>query len=247
MAGNLVTSLLTPNSQRPGGNRPGDRISPVIGVAHSTATPEASAQNVRDYFETIRPGGESSAHCVTDWNGTIVCIPFDPGNCEVCWGAGSHANKMAVQCELCETSDAGKFQASYGNFCDLWASILHLYAWAPDRIYGHWMVSALWAGDTDHTDPVDYLRSHGIEWWQFMQAIEQRLGAFSQAASQVAAASQAPQVPILVGGQVITQGYIGPDNHTWARLVDVVGPLGFTATAQSGANGVTGVTITPKS
>lgn len=227
---NLIPALLTPNSQRAGGNRPGIRISPAFGVAHSTANPEASARANRDFFDTIRPDAESSAHTVTDWQGTLVCIPFEPANAEKAWHCGATANRLSIGHELCETNDSAKFAASYANYCDLWAYTCGLYGWSPARIFGHWMVSALYPGDTDHQDPMDYLRGHGVEWHQFMVDVERRI-------KSPDAPYLVNPVDILCGGKTVACGFLGSDNRAWARVAEVGAGIGFKASPVNSVGG----------
>ena len=95
----ITDLLLTPNYVRPGGNRPGTPLAPQGVTVHRTGTPGATARNVRNYFDTIRPGNESSAHYVVDPTGEIIrCIPED----EVAWHAGPAANGRDIGIETCE-------------------------------------------------------------------------------------------------------------------------------------------------
>lgn len=85
----------------------------------------------------------------------------------VAYGAGHTANHLGhVHVELCQTHDANQFAEDYAMYTWLLAKFLH------DRKLGvvdgvtlmsHAEVSAKW-GDTNHTDPIEYLADHGKRW-----------------------------------------------------------------------------------
>ena len=73
-------------------------------VAHSTATPEAPAINIRNY--EARTWRSAFVHYATDWDETIQIASTK----YQAWGAGPAANKRFVHVELSETSDPIKFK-----------------------------------------------------------------------------------------------------------------------------------------
>lgn len=81
----IKQDFLTPNPH----SRPGDKIKEVKGIVlHWTALPNATAQNIRDYFESLKaPEGRfASAHFAVGLVGEIVqCIPLD----EIAYHCGS--------------------------------------------------------------------------------------------------------------------------------------------------------------
>ena len=85
-------------------NRSKKSLIPQGFVVHSTATPNATAQNEHDYFN----GGDrqASVHYFVDWGYIIRTIPEH----EQCWGCGQTGNSKFLQVEMCEPSDASKFQ-----------------------------------------------------------------------------------------------------------------------------------------
>lgn len=120
----IADMLLTPNAQRPGGNRPGTRLQPSGVTVHRTGDDGATAKAIRDWFDRIRPGAESSAHYVVDFDGTVIrCIPED----EVAWHAGPAANGRDIGIETCEPLTPQAYQATVA----LVADIHKRYGWTP--------------------------------------------------------------------------------------------------------------------
>ncbi|SFL30456.1 N-acetylmuramoyl-L-alanine amidase [Bacillus sp. 5mfcol3.1] len=125
-------------------------------VAHSTATPEAPAINIRNY--EARTWRSAFVHYATDWDETIQIASTK----YQAWGAGPAANKRFVHVELSETSDPTKFKKSYERYVKLLAKILRDRNINPS--IGLWTHKDITykLGGTDHEDPIDYLRSHGV-------------------------------------------------------------------------------------
>ncbi|MBE5089541.1 N-acetylmuramoyl-L-alanine amidase [Bacillus thuringiensis] len=125
-------------------------------VAHSTATPEAPAINIRNY--EARTWRSAFVHYATDWDETIQIASTK----YQAWGAGPAANKRFVHVELSETSDPIKFKKSYERYVKLLAKILRDRSIDPS--IGLWTHKDITykLGGTDHEDPIDYLRSHGV-------------------------------------------------------------------------------------
>lgn len=158
-------------------------------VAHSTATPEAPAVNIRNYES--RTWDNAFVHFAVDWNEIIQIADTD----YVAWGAGKYANQRFVHVELCETSDPGKFAESYKRFVWVLAKILkdkNLGVSLAGSLWGHYEVSHI-LGGTDHEDPYDYLASHGISKDQFVQDVKNEYEGSSQ--SQPQSADWARQLP----------------------------------------------------
>ncbi|MCX2829230.1 N-acetylmuramoyl-L-alanine amidase [Bacillus pseudomycoides] len=135
-------------------------------VAHSTATPEAPAINIQKYES--RTWRNAFVHYAVDWNEIIQIANTK----YIAYGAGPGANKRFVHVELCETRDYEKFKRSYDKYVKLLAKILR------DR--GISVEKGLWThndvmhhlGGTDHEDPLDYLRSHGVSKAQFRAEVK---------------------------------------------------------------------------
>ena len=151
-----------------------DRAQGSMVIAHSTANPNTSAKNNAAYEK--RTFGTAYVHFIVD--DTSIYQVGEPGY--VAWGCGPNGNPLSpVQIELCEFSDHKKALAAYKNYVDLikWAVAKYGCEKSLDssnRTSGvkthRWVSRNL--GGTDHTDPVDYLASHGITLSQFEKDIK---------------------------------------------------------------------------
>lgn len=135
-------------------------------VAHSTATPEAPAINIQKY-ET-RTWRSAFVHFAVDWNETIQIADTK----YIAYGGGPAANKRFVHIELCETTDYTKFKRSYDKYVKLLAKILRDRGLSVEK--GLWTHSDVThhLGGTDHEDPIDYLKSHGVSEAQFRDDVQ---------------------------------------------------------------------------
>ena len=93
----------------------------------------------------------------------------------VSWGAGRTANHQGfVQIELCQTYDENEFQESYKRYTWLMAKILkdaNIQVIDGVTLMSHAQVSSKW-GQTNHEDPLDYLKSHNVSWSQLVQDVK---------------------------------------------------------------------------
>ncbi|HDR6754765.1 TPA: N-acetylmuramoyl-L-alanine amidase [Bacillus cereus] len=170
-------------------------------VAHSTATPEAPAINIRNY--EARTWRSAFVHYATDWDETIQIASTK----YQAWGAGPAANKRFVHVELSETSDSIKFKKSYERYVKLLAKILKDRNIHPS--IGLWTHKDITykLGGTDHEDPIDYLRSHGISESKFRADV---LKAYNGDSISVEAKPQQPnEVPGVINevGVAYVDGY----------------------------------------
>ncbi|MFQ6571454.1 N-acetylmuramoyl-L-alanine amidase [Bacillus sp. AF53] len=135
-------------------------------VAHSTATPEAPAINIRNY--EARTWRNAFVHYAVDWNETVQIADTK----YVAYGAGPYANKRFVHVELSETSNPDKFKSSYERYVKLLVKILKDRGIHPSK--GLWTHKDITykLGGTDHEDPIDYLRSHGVSESQFRADVQ---------------------------------------------------------------------------
>lgn len=144
-------------------NRSHQSLSPKGFVIHSTDTPNATAMNEHDYFN----GGDrqASSHYFADATQIIRTIPEN----EVAWHAGPTANHKFLSVEMCETEP----------FAEVWARTVWVvadacvrYGWTTGpNVYSHRGISAMY-GETNHTDPIQYLADHGKTWDQLLAAID---------------------------------------------------------------------------
>lgn len=152
-----------------GVNRPGELLKPIGIVVHETATPGASARNIRNYFAN-HPDAEASAHYAVDVNEIIQMIPED----EVAWHAGPTANHRYLSVEMCHYDDPGRFGAVWENTVEFVAQKCRQYGWGTANVFSHDWVSRTFH-ETDHTDPIGYFQSHGKTWTDFLAAVQLRL------------------------------------------------------------------------
>lgn len=130
-------------------------------VAHSTATPEAPAINIRNY--EARTWRNAFVHFAVDWNETIQIADTN----YIAYGAGPAANKRFVHVELSESSNPAKFKSSYERYVKLLAKILKDNELTVEQgLWTHEDVTRK-LGGTDHEDPRAYLASYGISIAQF--------------------------------------------------------------------------------
>lgn len=92
------------------------------------------------------------------------------------WGAGKYANERFVHVELCQTYDKQKFEAGYANYCWILGNLLAKKKIGVSRRGTFWTHNDVtqYLGGTFHTDPDQYLLSHGVSinklvddvtWW----------------------------------------------------------------------------------
>ncbi|MDM8361574.1 N-acetylmuramoyl-L-alanine amidase [Bacillus thuringiensis] len=170
-------------------------------VAHSTATPEAPAINIQKYES--RTWRSAFVHYAVDWNEKIQIASTNYR----AWGAGPAANARFVHIELCETSNPVKFKRSYERYVELIGEILRERNIHPSK--GLWTHKDITykLGGTDHEDPLDYLRSHGVSEAKFRADV---LKAYNGNSVTVDAKPQKPnEVPgtVEVNGIAYIEGY----------------------------------------
>jgi len=144
-------------------NRSKKPLSPFGFVIHSTATPNATAQNEHDYFN----GGDrqASSHYFVDNKSIIRCIPES----EQAWHAGQTANSKFLSAEMCEIEP---FAEVWNRTVWLVADACVRYGWSTGpNVYSHRGISAKWK-ETNHTDPIQFLANHGKTWDQLLSAID---------------------------------------------------------------------------
>ncbi|MFU2028135.1 N-acetylmuramoyl-L-alanine amidase [Bacillus wiedmannii] len=170
-------------------------------VAHSTATPEAPAINIQKYES--RTWRSAFVHYAVDWDEKIQIASTKYR----AWGAGPAANARFVHVELCETSDPLKFKRSYERYVELIGEILRERNIHPSK--GLWTHKDITykLGGTDHEDPLDYLRSHGVSEAKFRADV---LKAYNGNSVTVDAKPQKPkEIPgtVQVNGVAYIEGY----------------------------------------
>jgi N-acetylmuramoyl-L-alanine amidase CwlA len=127
-------------------------------VAHATANYGDTAAGERNY--EAGHYNDAFVHFFVDHTSIIQ----GANTKYLAWGAGHVANQRFVHVELCQTHDNAQFQEAYKRYVWLLAKLL------KDRNLGVTRKSTFWThhdvstvlGDTDHTDPDEYLASHGV-------------------------------------------------------------------------------------
>ncbi|PGU26103.1 N-acetylmuramoyl-L-alanine amidase [Bacillus cereus] len=171
-------------------------------VAHSTATPEAPAINIQKYES--RTWRSAFVHYAVDWDETIQIADTK----YIAYGAGPGANKRFVHVELCETADYTKFKRSYEKYVKLLAKILKDNNLSAEKgLWTHYDVTK-YLGGTDHEDPLDYLKSHGVSEAQFRADVQRAYNNSSVDVSVPEKPSKPAKVPTAVtDGIAYIEGY----------------------------------------
>lgn len=133
----LDVQLLTVNEY----SRPGIETDGVRGVVvHYTANPGSTAQNNRDYFESLKDTGENqvSSNFIVGLDGEIVqCIPTS----EIAYASNSR-NNDSVSIECCHPDDTGKFNdATYDSLVKLVAFLCGKFDLTMDDVIRHYDVT----------------------------------------------------------------------------------------------------------
>ena len=139
-------------------------------VAHSTATPGASAEAEAAYFSRNWKDRKAFVHYFVDWDSIVQTADIDYR----AWGAGPTANDRYVHVELCETHDRKKFQESYKRYVWLLAWILYRKRLGVSRRGTFWTHHDVTRhlGGTNHTDPDGYLAKHGVTVAKLFQDVQ---------------------------------------------------------------------------
>ncbi|MGS0531964.1 N-acetylmuramoyl-L-alanine amidase [Bacillus mycoides] len=167
-------------------------------VAHSTATPEAPAINIQKYES--RTWRLAFVHYTVDWNETIQIADTK----YIAYGAGPGANKRFVHVELCETRDYEKFKRSYDKYVKLLAKILRDRGLSVEKgLWTHYDVTK-YLGGTDHEDPLDYLRSHGVSEAQFRADVQR---AYNDSSVEVSVPEKPSKPAAVTDGIAYIEGY----------------------------------------
>ncbi|MGR5993853.1 peptidoglycan recognition protein family protein [Bacillus cereus] len=175
-------------------------------VAHSTATPEAPAINIQKYES--RTWRNAFVHYAVDWNETIQIADTK----YIAYGGGPGANKRFVHVELCETADYTKFKRDYDKYVKLLAKILRDRGLSVEKgLWTHHDVTK-YLGGTDHEDPLDYLKSHGVSEAQFRADVQRAYINSNVDVSVPEKPSKPAEVPTAV-----TDGWLNLGGDQWIK------------------------------
>lgn len=133
----LDVQLLTVNEY----SRPGIATDGVRGVVvHYTANPGSTAQNNRDYFESLKDTGENqvSSNFIIGLDGEIIqCIPTN----EIAY-ASNNRNNDTVSIECCHPDESGAFQeVTYQSLVELVAFLCGKFNLTMDNVIRHYDVT----------------------------------------------------------------------------------------------------------
>ena len=152
---NIDVQLLTINDW----SRPGIAVSDIKKiVVHHLGNPETTAQENRDYFESLKNLQDTymSANYVVGMDGEIIqCVPDG----EVAW-ASNRANYYSISIENCHHDESGKFtDATYWSDVHLVAYLSERYDIDRDDIIRHY--------DVTGKDCPKWYVDHPDDWEQF--------------------------------------------------------------------------------
>lgn len=180
-------------------NRSGKALSPQGVVIHSTATPNATAQNEHDYFNS--GNRQASSHYFVDPTSIIRCIPES----EVAWHSGPTANSKFLAVEMCEIQP---FAEMWKRTVWLVADMCVRYKWQTGpAVWSHRGISNM-NHETDHTDPHAFLAKNGKNWTQLLESIDAEILRLKALSSR---ATPAPPVAPSVA-PTTTKKIIAPDD-----------------------------------
>lgn len=122
-------------------SRPGTEMDPVTGIViHYTANPKSTAQQNRDYFNSLQNGqGTSvSSHFIVGLDGEIVqCVP----TWEVAY-ASNERNHDTISIECCHPDETGKFKdETYISMVSLTAFLCDKYDLDANAVIRHYDVT----------------------------------------------------------------------------------------------------------
>ena len=185
-------------------------------VFHCTDSPGRPDTAVNEAAFEARTWSNAFVHFFVDDKEIIQVADTD----NLAWGCGSVGNPRFVQIELCMIDDPEQFKEAYARYVWLGASMLHKNGLdaspAPNgTIWAHADVSK-YLGDTDHTDPIAYLQSHGITWDKHIENVQRELAALK---------APTPQIEVLVQGKQFKAIIVDGTTYVlWAALVALKTP-----------------------
>lgn len=122
-------------------SRPGTESDPITGIViHYTANPGSSAQENRDYFNSLKDGHGDyiSSHFVVGLEGEIVqCVP----TWEIAY-ASNERNHDTISIECCHPDEGGKFnEETYISVVKLTAFLCKKYNLTEEAVIRHYDVT----------------------------------------------------------------------------------------------------------
>ncbi|MFA5523444.1 MAG: N-acetylmuramoyl-L-alanine amidase [Tissierellales bacterium] len=131
----MIVSVQHIPKDTPYNRRPGKAMEPEYLTIHSTANPNSTAQNERDWLTNLSNTRTASWHLVIDEKEAFEAIPQN----EIAWHAGDGlkgtGNNKSISIEICES---GNRQKTIENAVRLSALILLKRGWGVDRLRRHY-------------------------------------------------------------------------------------------------------------
>ena len=141
---------------------------PTWVVVHSSGNPNAGIDSEIAYMANNQDYAFTHA-----WAGHNKIVEIANTDYRA-WGAGSTANKYAVQIEVTEDkrlTKAQKLQAIDREA--FWVAVQCAYYGIPmNRVYSHNDISNMYPKETNHTDPIAYFKSVGVTWSEFKAQVK---------------------------------------------------------------------------
>lgn len=155
----LDVQLLTVNEY----SRPGISTDGVQGVVvHYTANPGSTAQNNRDYFESLKDTKDNqvSSNFIIGMEGEIIqCIPTS----EIAYASNSR-NNDTVSIECCHPDETGEFtEATYDSLVELVAFLCGKFNLTTDDVIRHY--------DVTGKECPKYFVDHEDKWQEFKEDV----------------------------------------------------------------------------
>ena len=131
-------------------------------VIHYLANPKTTAQENRDYFESLKElrNESMSANYVVGLDGEVIhCIPDD----EIAY-ASNRANDYSISIENCHKDDTGRFTTkTYNSLVELTAYLAEQYSIDRDHVIRHY--------DVTGKDCPKYFVDHPDRWEKFLDDV----------------------------------------------------------------------------
>lgn len=158
----VTQDLLTVNEY----SRPGDKLETVSGIViHFAGNPGASAEENRNYFESLRLKKTSKAgtHFIVGIDGSLVqCIPTE----EVCNAV--LGNKDTISILYCHETETGELtEEAYEALVKLTAYLCEEYDLGKEQIIRHY--------DLDGSECPGYFAVNQLEWEKFRAAVVDKI------------------------------------------------------------------------
>lgn len=164
-------------------NRSHKKFKPMGLALHETATPGAPALNEYKYFNNNK-GLKKSAHAFIDWTEDLQLIPWD----EMAWHAKPQGNKRYIGIEMCrpkadDPKRLEKMLITYEATVDAFARVMHyvlkIKTVTDENVTSHDEISRKYK-ESNHTDPVLYLKEIGKDLDIFRAAVQTKLDILNQ-------------------------------------------------------------------